>query len=100
MVFGRLTTKWRIFQRNLDLSLEKNSLICEIAAKLHNYFIDNDNIVLGETKAMKDLGIDVIEGGPVYNKKVIFQLYLQKIKTKAFVNSDDRTLLMNWCQER
>jgi len=44
MAFGRLTTKWRIFRRQLDCSIEKNSQICRVAAKLHNFVIDNDTV--------------------------------------------------------
>ena len=42
MAFGRLTTKWRIFRRNLEYSMEMNSLICMVATKLHNFIIDDD----------------------------------------------------------
>ena len=75
LAFGCLTTKWRIFWRNLDFSLEKNSLICEIAAKLDNYVIDNDNIVFGEAEHVEDLVINVIEGGPVDKKGYIPNLH-------------------------
>mmetsp|Transcript_6245 Transcript_6245/g.12916 ORF Transcript_6245/g.12916 Transcript_6245/m.12916 type:complete len:426 (-) Transcript_6245:105-1382(-) len=52
MAFGRLTTKWRIFRRNLDCSLEKNSLIILAAGKLHNFVIENDMLNFSE----EDLG--------------------------------------------
>ena len=40
MAFGRLTTKWRIFRRDLEFSMRHSSLICRCAAKLHNFVID------------------------------------------------------------
>ena len=42
MTFGRLTTKWRIFRTNLTYSTPKNSLICRVGARLHNYVINYD----------------------------------------------------------
>ena len=42
MAFGRLTTKWRIFRRNLEGNLDRISDIIVCAAKLHNFVIDND----------------------------------------------------------
>ena len=44
--FGRLTSKWRIFRRNLVYSTAKNSLIARIGAKLHNYVINADDLNL------------------------------------------------------
>ena len=44
MAFGQLTTKFRIFRRNLDYAVEKNALIVVVAAKLHNYVINNDSL--------------------------------------------------------
>jgi hypothetical protein len=44
MVFARLTTKWRIFRRNLDVRLPKYSKIIAVACRLHNFVIDNDGI--------------------------------------------------------
>jgi len=43
MAFGLLTTKWRIFERSLSYKLERNSVICQVAARLHNFVIDNDS---------------------------------------------------------
>ena len=68
MVFGRLTTKWRIFCCNLDFSVEKNSLICHVAAKLHNYVIDNDNMHFKATYDAQELGIELIDKGPQYTR--------------------------------
>jgi hypothetical protein len=42
MAFARLTTKWRIFRRNLDLRLPKCSQIIAVACRLHNFVIDQD----------------------------------------------------------
>eukprot|EP00978_Attheya_sp_CCMP212_P019093 scaffold53077_cov25-Attheya_sp.AAC.1 len=44
MAFSRLSTKWRIFRRNLDLSTELNSHIVEVAMKLHNFVIRSDGL--------------------------------------------------------
>ena len=44
MCFGRLTTKWRIFCSNLDLSSQVNSKIICVGIKLHNYVINADNL--------------------------------------------------------
>ena len=38
--FGRLTTKWRVFRRDLDYDMPKNAKICAVAAKLHNFVIN------------------------------------------------------------
>ena len=46
MTFGRLTTKWRIFRRNMEGDLESITNLLMAAAKLHNFVIDNDNIPL------------------------------------------------------
>lgn len=40
--FSQMTTKWRIFCRNLEFGMATNSLICMVCAKLHNYVIDRD----------------------------------------------------------
>ena len=40
IAFGLLTTKWRIFRRNLDFSTQKNCKIVRVAAKLHNFVIN------------------------------------------------------------
>ena len=44
MTFGLLTTKWRIFRRNLNYSPGHNSLIIRVAMTLHNFVIDSDHI--------------------------------------------------------
>ena len=44
MAFGRLTTKWRIFRRNLESTTEINSIIVIAACHLHNYVINYDNL--------------------------------------------------------
>ena len=49
MAFGRLTTKFRIFRRNLDFKLDKTKVILNVAAKIHNFVIDNDNISFNGT---------------------------------------------------
>eukprot|EP00980_Cylindrotheca_fusiformis_P014224 scaffold3747_cov99-Cylindrotheca_fusiformis.AAC.4 len=44
MAFGLLTTKWRIFRRNLDCSVTKNCMIIKAAARLHNFVIDAEDV--------------------------------------------------------
>ena len=44
MAFGRLTTKWRLFRRNIDGDLDRISSLIMTAARLHNYVIDNDDV--------------------------------------------------------
>ena len=43
MTFGRMSTKWRIFRRGLSGDLETSILICNAAARLHNFIIEEDN---------------------------------------------------------
>lgn len=43
MVFGQMTTKWRIFWRCLENGTRRNSQIMRVAAMLHNYVIDETN---------------------------------------------------------
>lgn len=38
---GRLAAKWRIFRSHSEYPVEKNSLICDVAARLRNFVIDN-----------------------------------------------------------
>ena len=78
MAFGRLSTKWRIFRRNLDVSLEKTSLICIVAAKLHNFVIDNDNLCFNPSTNISDFGIDRFPGTGEYNRG-----YLPTLMTTA-----------------
>ena len=58
MAFGRLTTKWRIFRRDLEFSMATCSLICRCTAKLHNFVIDQA-LVLGNIDE-----IDALDGAP------------------------------------
>ena len=69
MAFGQLTTQWRIFQRNLENDLNKVSLICNTAAKLHNFVIDNDNIWFSkEGNSTDNFGGDPINNRDRWNK--------------------------------
>ena len=42
MAFGRMSTKWRIFRRKLDVDLEKCSMIINAAMMLHNFVIEDE----------------------------------------------------------
>ena len=70
MAFGRLTTKWRIFRRDLSYSTAKNSLIARVGAKLHNFVINSDNLNLvqfdGEDFA--NLEVDELVDEPLGNR--------------------------------
>ena len=68
MAFGRLTTKWRIFRKNLNCSMEKNARICNAAARLHNFVIDNDNIAFTSRECrLEDFGVEALVSGPADN---------------------------------
>ena len=68
MAFGRLTTKWRIFRRNLDFHLEKTAMICRVAAILHNFVINNDNLDFSNSVELGEFGVDELEDGPNNNR--------------------------------
>ena len=70
MAFGRLTTKWRIFCRNLDFSTAYNSKIVEAACKLHNYVLNEDNEDFSNITSSnnEDWGVDALNQGPENNK--------------------------------
>lgn len=57
MAFGRLTTKWRIFRCNLENGTRRNSMICRVAAVLHNF-------VINETGDMNETADDFIDSDP------------------------------------
>merc|ERR1712157_626444 len=44
MAFGCLTTKWRIFRKKMGCDVTTAASICNAAAKLHDFIIENDNI--------------------------------------------------------
>ena len=70
MAFGQMTTKWRIFRKNLDFSLHKNTIIIEVAAKLHNYVIESDGVhfdcSFGEM-SIEDFGVETLQLGSLEN---------------------------------
>ena len=70
MAFGRLTTKWRIFCRNLDFSTNYNSGIIEAACKLHNYVLNEDNEDFSNITSSnnKDWGVDALNQGLENNR--------------------------------
>ena len=55
--FGMLTKRFYIFNRPLQCKLDKWSLVCTVAAKLHNICVDN---YIPETDRY---GYDVANGG-------------------------------------
>lgn len=67
MAFGRLTTKWRIFRRDLSYSTRMNSNIIQAAFRLHNFVIDNENISfqkLSVGNTLEQWGVDPLLHGP------------------------------------
>ena len=64
MAFGRLTTKWRIFRRNLNFASTKNSLICRVAARLHNYVIETEDLNFLNQNSLEGFGVERLIGGP------------------------------------
>ena len=46
--FGLLTQRWGIFWRVLKVAYEKWALICSVAAKLHNFCIDQKIAVVSQ----------------------------------------------------
>jgi len=70
MAFGRLTTKWRIFCRNLDFSTAYNSKIVKAACKLHNYVLneDNEDFSNNTSTTNEDWGVDALERGRENNR--------------------------------
>jgi len=75
MAFGRLSTKWRIFRRNLDLSTELNSKVVEVAMKLHNFVIRSDGLNFVEVSDDKweSLEVETWDKGPEGNNKGYFE---------------------------
>ena len=70
MAFGRLTTKWKIFRRNLNFSTNYNSKIIEAACKLHNYVLNEDNEDFSNISSSnnEDWGVDALDQGPINNR--------------------------------
>eukprot|EP00978_Attheya_sp_CCMP212_P006253 scaffold14179_cov49-Attheya_sp.AAC.3 len=66
MAFGRLSTKWRIFRRNLDFPTELNSHIVEV----HNFVIRSDGLNFVEVSDDKweSLEVESWDEGPEGNK--------------------------------
>ena len=74
MAFGRLTTKWRIFRRNLEFSSAYNRMIIDAAFRLHNFVIEEDNPdfnKLNAHSALREWGVDTLHDGPDGNKGYI-----------------------------
>lgn len=44
MAFGQLTTKWRIFRTKLESGSKRSSMICRVAAILHNYVLNETDV--------------------------------------------------------
>ena len=100
MSFGRLTTKWRIFRRNLDQDVVNISLICRVAAKLHNFVIDNDNIRFSASaEEPADFEVDTLANGPIFNKG-----YLRTLPTREqsglIQNCDRRNAILSEIETR
>jgi hypothetical protein len=59
MAFGLMTTKWRIFRRPLEFSLEKIKKIIVATMRLHNFVLENDGLRLSnhESDIRKKFGV-------------------------------------------
>ena len=57
LAFGLLSTKWRIFRRNLTFSSAKNANIIMAAFKLHNFVINVEKLDYGNHLDRTSLGI-------------------------------------------
>ena len=48
--------------------MEKNARICIVAARLHNFVIDNDNIAFTSRECrLEDFGVEALVSGPADN---------------------------------
>jgi hypothetical protein len=61
MSFSLLSTKWRIYRRNLEYSLEKNIRIINAASRLHNFVIDSDKLDYSSVSSGDRDAINVLE---------------------------------------
>ena len=73
MAFGLLTTKWRIFRGDLTCCTARNSQIIRVAAKLHNFVINYDKLMLGRDvgenfEDVDAFGVEPLPGGPDDNR--------------------------------
>jgi hypothetical protein len=93
MAFGRLSTKWRIFRRNLDLSTELNSKVVEVAMKLHNFVIRSDGLNFVEVSDDKweSLEVETWDKGPEGNKG-----YLEHVDSCSGEEDDFNSIRRNY----
>ena len=91
MSFGRLTTKWRIFRRNLDQNVVNVALICRVAARLHNFVIDNDDIRFSASAVRpSDFEVDTLGSGPTNNNGYLRTLPTRDEQQSGLVENGDR----------
>jgi len=96
MAFGRLTTKWRIFRRNLNFSTNKNSQIVQVACRLHNFVINNDNIAythLNQNSNLSQWQVDPLDDGPEYNRGYLSTRPARPVE--CVIENSRRTLILN-----
>ena len=95
MAFGRLTTKFRIFRTNLSYSTNKNSKICMVGAKLHNYCINYD-LKHNNAKINAAFLIEELVDGPEGNNG-----YLPTRETyhKSNIDTSRRDSILSQCIE-
>lgn len=85
MAFGRLSTKWRIFRRNLECSLEQVSNICNAAARLHNFIIDHEEICFSNSYDNDNFQVERFPGSGEFNRG-----YLPSLRTRKEAEAKDR----------
>jgi hypothetical protein len=90
MSFGLLTTKWRIFRRDLEYGLSKNVQICNVAARLHNFVIDQEKVKIDylgiyftKEEARNAANIVPLDDGPSNNMG-----FLENLPTREPGNED------------
>jgi len=103
MALGRLTSKWRIFRRNLDFSLAKNIMIIEVAVKLHNYVIESDgvhfNSIPGEM-SFGDFGVESLEIGPIEDRGYLPSGFYLDIETQTELANERRNNIVDGIRQR
>ena len=90
MAFGLLSTKCQIFSSNLEVDLELIALIFKAAARLHNFFIDNNTIQFRyDAESTEDFGVET-SGSPANNRGYLHILPTEG--TRGIVEKDARRI--------
>ena len=71
--------------------MEKNSTIIMVAAKLHNFVIDNDNIDFKTACSFEDFGVEPLVDGPDNNHG-----YFPTLPTRDEIDTSDGSARRQW----